>query len=257
MALPNYQAAGAAMQSAGGVSPAWPASHNTNDIGFLFAGTANEVAVLTDAQGFAEITGSPVGLGVGGIAGSIRLSVFWCRAGTSNQSAPTFADAGDHISTRMITVRGGVATGYPVHLVTSDTVLIPDSGVTIPGGTTTIADCLILQLVGQSIDSTSNQVSPTTNPDLQGLTDLFETNTNTGVGGGFAFSYGGYPGPGTFSPSTGTMQNLPSTQVRMSIAVLPVSSAGAGTPNIHGIGTLPIAALQDIHLLRVVPLGGV
>lgn len=254
MAIPSYVASGTQTIGAGAVAPPWPA-HQVGDIAFLFVETANQAAVLSDDQGFVEITGSPVGLGVGGVAASVRITVFWCRAISTSMGAPTIATTGDHIVSRISTVRNAVATGYPVHIVTSGTLLVPDTAVSVPGGTTTINDCLMLILIANSTDNATSQTSGQTNADFSSVTEVFDANTTTGVGGGICFTRAGFATAGPFGATTALLATL-STQVLMTIAVLPLAVVAVGTPNIHSLGILTMAALQDLHPIRVVPLGG-
>lgn len=255
MAIPSYTASGTQTIGAGAVAPPWPAGHQVGDLGFLFVETANQAAVLSDPQGFVETTGSPVGLGVAGAVASVRITMFWCRATSTSMTAPTIATNGDHIISRISTVRNAVATGDPIHLVTSATLLVPDTAVSIPGGTTTINDCLMLIVIANSTDTNTPQTSGQTNADFSNVTEVWDANNTTGVGGGICFTRAGFATAGTFGVTTATLGTL-STQALMILAVLPLVPS-TGTASIHGIGTLPLVAAQDIHLLRVVPLGGI
>lgn len=247
MTLPNYQASGNAAQGAASVSPPWPAVHAVNDVALLFVATANEAAVLSDPQGFVEITGSPVGTGLAGVIGSTRLTVFWNRATSTSMPTPTLADAGDHISSRMATFRGVTAVQYPIHLVASDTLGVPDTAIAIPGATTTVNDCLIVLLVSQAIDGSAMVVSGQANADLTNVTEQFEVNTSTGVGGGFCLMYGGKATAGAFGVTTATLSS-PSAQARMAVALLPVGPNEGALGYVHPFQVDPLSVHPlDIH----------
>ena len=143
---PSFQAAGTQAAGTGAVTPSWP-THQANDIALLIVETAGgEAASLSTAQGFTAVTGGTFGDNVD--TGGSRLTLFWKRATSSSESAPTVADAGDHTLAQIVTFRGVIKTGDPWDVVggngTSGTA---ENGFTIPQVTTTTARTLLVNIV--------------------------------------------------------------------------------------------------------------
>lgn len=227
MAIPNYQALGTQFGGTGALTPTWPPTHAIDDIGFMVMETANEPPTLSDPQGFVAVTN--VGQGVAGAAGSCGMWLWWCRATIANgMPAPTVADPGDHMIGRIFTVRGAETSGNPWHLITSDTLLVADTVVTIPGQTTTLAECLVLLFVANAIDLAASQTSGYTNADLGGVTERFDSNTSSGVGGGVGMASGTKAAAGTYGGTAASLINT-SKQARLTIAIQPPQGAVTGT----------------------------
>jgi hypothetical protein len=184
VAAPVFTAAGTFQGSASTATPGIPAGTVADDILLLFVESENEAVTLSTAQGFVEI--GQAGQGTAGGATSSRIAVFWKRA-TGSDSAPTVADAGDHVACRILGFRGCKTSGNPwngtptwTHDAVSDTTL--DAA----GPTTTAADCLVVIGAANIIDTNTSQTVNYTNGNLTGLAGTGAgDNTNQGTGGGF------------------------------------------------------------------------
>jgi hypothetical protein len=190
MPAPVFQAVGAQQNSAtASVNVSWP-THQTNDIGLLVIETSGGGTTLTPPSGWAAVTGTPV-TDVADATGS-KLHVWWKRA-TSNAEAAvaTGFSTSDHVVARLYTFRGCVTSGDPWNVTTTGNKTTASSTATVPAVTTTVADTLIVMIVGRPDDSLSTtHFGVPTNANLTGLAEAGEAGTNNGNGGGFVVSYG-------------------------------------------------------------------
>ncbi len=205
--MPNYQAAGVAVEGQGAVSPAWPVgAHATDDIGVIFAVSANEAIALSVAADFAEVTDSPQGTGTVGGAAATRIAAFWCRATSGAMATPTIADPGNHVFAQMLTFRNCVATGDPWEDTAGDTGAA-DTAVAIPGGVTAAINRLIVAACSSGFDSATGQFSGWTNADLANLAERINAGTALGNGSGLGVVTGEKAAAGAFGATTATLAN--------------------------------------------------
>src|SRR3954470_3620634 len=137
MSAPAIRSIGASKASASTLTYTWP-THQTGDIALLWVQSSNQTISLSDAQGFAELV-PQVGTGTAATSGSVRLSLWWCRATSGGMPAPTIADAGEHVIARMLTVSGCKTSGNPWGVVATATNGTASTSVSAPT-ITTVAD---------------------------------------------------------------------------------------------------------------------
>lgn len=228
MALPTFQAAGTLTGSTAAISPAWP-THAVDDIALLFVETANQIpTALTTANGFALVGTLSYGGGVAGSgADASALDVYWCRATSTSMAAPTVTDAGQHTIGQILTFRGCITTGNPWDVTAGDASGSASTSVTIPGVTTTVADCLVVLACSWADDSASGSLASVTNGSLANITSLVNAGNISGNGGGFAVLTGEKATAGAVSSSTGTLSLAASYQGRACIALRPPAAAGS------------------------------
>jgi hypothetical protein len=255
---PGFQAAGTAVGGTGTLSPTWPA-HIAGDVALLFVESAGgQPVTLSTAAGFAPVTNSPQATGAG--TTGTQLTVFWARATSSAMTAPTIADAGDHLYAQIITYRGVVSTGDPWD-VTGGGVKATDT-VTVTGVTTTVANTRIVQAVARDTDSTTASFDLQTNPTLTGIAEREDAGTTQGNGGGFAVWDGVMAASGATGNTTATVVN--SVNGFLTLALRP---QGASAPTYQNAGAArsgtgavtppwPAHAVNDIALLFVESAGG-
>jgi len=217
---PTFQAAGTKADGSGSVSPAWP-THQSGDVALLIVESAGtEPATLSSAQGFASVTGSPQGDNVD-IGGTV-LTVWWKRATTSSEAAPTVADPGNHVYAKIITFRNAIAAGNPWDVTAgSATTGTASSSFSIPGSTTTVANSMVVAIVS---NNDGWDTSAWTNADLSSLTERVDEYTSFGNNGGIGVATGVKLLPGPYAATTGTM-GAAVRQARMSIALKPKDNA--------------------------------
>jgi hypothetical protein len=245
--IPYFVAAGAMAEGTGNIVPGLPADLKPKDIMLLVAQSANE-SVPTPA-GWAIVTDSPQGTGTGGAAGSVRLNMFWKRA-TAIETAPTVTDPGNHVIGQIVSIRGCIDTGDPWD-VTSGNTAASTTSVSIPGDTTTVANCLVILAVAHATDTATPQVSGYTNADLANLAEITDVSTTQGVGGGFAVITGQKASIGAYGATTATLATA-SAQGRMSVALKPAAitwTASIGSINsTSGLWTAPSLSGQTAKI---------
>mgnify|MGYP003575051533 FL=1 len=197
------------------VSPAWP-THQAGDIGILIAhgGVAPTLAV---AQGFAPVDGSPIMAGSG--SSGIGLGVWWKRATSAAEAAPTVAFGTDHIRAMIFTIKGVAPAGTPINEATAEVTTVASSAVAFPSITTTTRDCLVLAILANSIDSFNDTIARAwTKGNLEGIAEWYDLNVTTVSGGGFQIPLGRKKSPGATGVLGATL-NSASHQAKLVMAL--------------------------------------
>jgi hypothetical protein len=243
---PVFVSAGTVAEGTGNITPGIPAGIQKNDVLLLTVESANE-SVPTPA-GWNIVTNSPQGTGTGGGTTATRLSMFWLRVPLGGiVAAPTITDPGDHAVAKIRAYRNCIETGNPWDLTVGNTAA-SGTGVSLPGGTTTVPNCLVIQAVAFATDTATPQVSGYVNADLANLTEREDLATTQGNGGGFAIVEGEKAVAGAFGATTATLANA-SVQARITIALRPalvVWSASAGSMNSNtGVWQAPAVTDQE------------
>lgn len=203
---PAFQGAGAAVNNATTISPAWPA-HAIDDVAFLFVESGGgEVVTLSVPAGFVAVPNSPQFTGAG-TAGT-RMTVFWARATSTAMTAPTVtvpAVANSHIYGQIITYRGVANTGNPWDVTGGGVKAGASTSVSVTGVTTTVPNTIIVQAVARDNDNAAAAFSAETNANLTGITERSDAGTTTGLGGGFAVWDGRMAAAGPTGTTTATV----------------------------------------------------
>jgi len=213
---PSFVANGSSDSGTGAVTPALPVGIVTNDILLLFAeSNSGQAVTIVDSGGglWSQVTGSPQD------STASRLTVFWSRYNGA-QTAPTTNDPGDHIIASIAAWRGCITTGNPWDVTSSAVHNTSDTAVSIPGATTTVANCLVVAIVGHGIDGAKVQVNSWANTSLSSLTERLDYSTSSGGGGGFGIAEGGKADAGAYNATTATLAAA-STKGLMTIALRP------------------------------------
>jgi hypothetical protein len=258
VAIPLWQATGAKVAGSSSVAATvvWPA-HTTNDIGLLVVETANQ-PVPTPA-GWAVVTPDSGALGIGNAGGntSTCLQVFWKRAASGaegNVTIPT-TDIGNHAVCYIITYRGVYTVGNPWDVAVADVTGGSITNPTFPAVTTTLADCLIVNIIGSGIDSNVAQLSGWTNatlasPAITEHADLFDAGGN---GGGVAVADGGKATAGSSGSTTATTATA-HDHAKFTIALRSLVKDISGAVNLSGTGSSTIVG--SLNLSGAVALSG-
>lgn len=174
MAPPTPQATGPVVSGVGAITVPWP-THEADDVALLFVETANEAVSLSTPAGFVAVTNSPQGTGTAGGETATRLSVFWCRATSAAMSSPVVADSGNHQLAVICTYRGCIASGNPWDVTAGDVAAAASSTATIPGGTTTVDETLVVVAVTNPEDPDAELVGNFANASLVNLAERVNT----------------------------------------------------------------------------------
>ena len=230
MAIPTFVAAGTQAQTAnaggaGPVTPGLPAGIAANDILILMVEAANEP--VNAISGWANVGSGAVVQATGLVT---DLTVRWLRY-TGSESAPAVSITGaNHVIARIAAFRGCVTSGSPIN---GTPAVNADNGTTtafsIPGGTTTAVDCLVVAALSTGTDVTSTAMASgwtSTTTFSPTLTEFFDNWHVTGNGGGFAAAYGGRAASGAYNAITGTL-TTGNTKATMSFALQGAAAAAS------------------------------
>ena len=207
MALPVYRSSGARGASTTSLTVAAPSDHVTNDIELLQIESADDGAVtLSTANGFTQITGSPVSAANADLLIATRLTCFWRRWDGAAGNPVINDDVINHVFAQIHAFSGCITTGDPWNITVASSETVEDTTGSITGGTTTVDDCLIALLaVSAKPDAADGQrYSGQTNADLASLTERQDGSTNTGNGGAMSLTTGGKASAGAFGATTYT-----------------------------------------------------
>lgn len=204
MAAPTFHSVGAIAGSSSTHTVTMP-SHAADDIILLFLMSANESISLSSAEGFALIPGLSNGDGTAGGSTASRLDVYWVRATSASMVAPTVADSGVNTGSATMAIRGCIATGDPWDVVAGDATSGSNTNsVTIPGATTTVADCLVVLACSDHYDGTASRGLTLTNSDLTSITNRIDGGHTAAGGDGLVVATADRAAAGTVGSSTGT-----------------------------------------------------
>lgn len=182
-AAPSVRAAGTfgETNAAGAsISPGIPTGTEAGDILLLVCETDGSDTIAAPS-GWESVANSPQ-------AGTnSKLHLFWRRAGYS-ESAPTVVRTGDHLMGKMIGIRGGLPRGNPFDATAGGTGT--GTAQSIPGLTTSVDNCLVLDFITSGIDTNAAQHSGWTNASLASITEEFDSQSDAGGGGGVACAAG-------------------------------------------------------------------
>lgn len=242
MAAPTVITGSAGGNSTGpstGCMVPWPAGHQVDDICLVVATSPNESPLtLSTPAGFVEITN--IGQGTALAATACNVYAWWCRATSTSMSAPVIANATSGAQTYRhafsVIIRGCITTGDPFDTFSSNT-SAATTAISVPGLTTSVADCTVVAICADSRDSnTSNLSGGWTNASLSGVANVFDFSTNIGNGGGLYAGYGEKAAAGAVSATTATL-GVSSTQARICIAFKPPAGSTTTTASSTGTGT--------------------
>lgn len=203
MAIPTVASVGTIVSVAatGPLTVAPGATHTANDIDIVLVETQAGNPTLSTAAGFAELTAvSPQ------TTGATIMGVFW-RRWNGTDGSPAIGQATNHIIARMISISGVKTSGDPWNTTaTGTTDSSADTSVSIAGGTTTVADCLILAMLTQDLPdaNTATEFSGWANIDLGSVTEQMDDTRNPGNGGAIGMATGTKAVAGAFGATTAT-----------------------------------------------------
>lgn len=197
------------------VNPGLPAGYAANDIFLMAVETANEA--ISTPSGYSTVTDSPQGTGSAGVAGGVRLTLFWKRA-SGSESTVALADSGDHTQGWIVCVRGCVTSGDPWEASAGDVASSASTSVTFPAVTTLGTDRLILNFLAHDTDALVPQTSAWTNAALRFYLPFFDETTSSASGGGGALGIGAKDAAGSTGSSTATLLSSV-TQGRITLAL--------------------------------------
>lgn len=236
MALPTFVAKGTFASGIGDVTPGLPAGIAADDLLLLAVESAKQAA--SAPSGWTQCPSSPQENSGGSAGGSnaVRITAFY-RIATGSDTDPTVTDTGDH-TTALIVAYRGVNTSSPFN-TSAGAGYSASTTITAPGVTTTVADCMIVHLIGSDRDSNSTtSMSGWTNAALANVTERHEQTVNAGFGGGIFVVDGEKATAGVVGDTTGTYtvseEHASITLALQPPATAPVLDAASGSYAITG-----------------------
>jgi hypothetical protein len=219
MTAPNFQAAGTPAGSSVDLTIAWPV-HQADDIGLFVVETLSTDPAPTAPTNWGEVADSPQA--VPDLAGTAetRLSTFWKRAAGAAEADATITDVGNHQIGNILTFRGCIATGDPWDVTAGNHIETASTSVSVPGDTTTVADCLIVAACAAGTDTADDQFSSFANADLTDVTEREDFFAAVANGGGFGVATGVKASAGLFGATTATLATS-ALQARIMVALKP------------------------------------
>jgi hypothetical protein len=238
MAFPAWRAAGTIAHNTIGVTPGAPAGLTANDIEFLLCESMDEAISLTTANGFAEVTGSPISVPSGTATIATRGALFW-RRWNGTDGDPVTNDPGNHIIAQRYAISGCITSGDPWDFIQTSSEAVEDTSGSATGNSTSGADRLILILGGAAKPDTlgTAEVSAITNATLASLTERADNAGNSGNGGHLWAATGELASAGATGDTTYTKASA-AFKWHFVIALKPPSAEGA--VKIHRLSLLGI-----------------
>jgi hypothetical protein len=186
-----------------------------------------------------------------------RVTIFMCRATSTSMSdvTVTFPTSGDHLLARIYTFRGVSTTvNPPIGPVATSFKDIGSNTWTSPAITTTVANSLVLCVVGRNTDFSSSQFTVGSNANLTGRTIINQIGTTINGGGGFVLISGTKVAPGDTGISTGVVLN---NALNASITFAFLEPAGGTTYTIDAITTAFTVVSTNVGLVGAFVLGSI
>jgi hypothetical protein len=229
MAIPSIVAVGAVSAvTSGACTPGIPAGNAADDILLLFVEAANEP--LNAITNFTRIGSGAVIQATGLVT---DLSAFWARA-VGGDTAPSITSSPqNHLIARIVGVRGCVTSGSPVNVVNTGLDNTTGTAFSIPGATTTAADCLVFAALSTGTDVTSTTMATGwTNASLASIAEQVDNWNLAGNGGGIAVCAGQKATPGAYGATTGSI-TTGNTKAFMSFALQGAVVAAGWANRVH------------------------
>lgn len=218
MALPTWVGqTGFEAASGGAISPSFASTGRTSgDLLVLAFETANEA--VNTPSGWTQITNSPIGSGIAGDPGSVRLTVFY-KISDGTETTVTSSGPANHITGRGFVVRG-VHAASPIHITANGT---SGSGVIVyPSVTTTVEETFVMMITGYDRDALSTDgiySGLPTNSNLANITKRSDETSNLGAGGGIGLITATKAATGSLGTSTvGTGTSHSSANITLAVA---------------------------------------
>lgn len=209
----------------------------TDDVICLVVESCAEVAAIElPAAGWTQVVNSPQSVGTAAVDPATRLTAWWKRVVTPEADLRT-SDPGDHIMGALFWLRGCVATGVPIAISAGDTVTPAQTGVTIPGLTTAVANCMVVAIASHHVDTNNSLFTSASwaNASLANLTERINNSGASGNGGGIGIVSGEKAVAGVVSATTG-LSTTAGVQARLCLAFQGLAAAPAAVDSDFACG---------------------
>jgi hypothetical protein len=205
--------------SAQDLGPVYVPVHQAGDVHVLILSALGNTAYATPA-GWTALPSSPQHNA--GNSLNARLQVWWRRAVDSNTPQPTITDlAGDDSKIACIlNIRGCRPTGNPFD-VDAGTTAVTSTAVSFPGLTTSVNNCLVLNIAAIRVDTSLSQFATwTPGTGLTSFDEALDFETTSGAGFGIGVGAGVMVTAGAVGATASTL-NTTSDQALITVAFRP------------------------------------
>lgn len=217
--VPAWKSSGTPVAGTGAITVGMPSSFAAGDLLGMIVESANQ-AVATPPSGWTEDANSPQGTGTAGGTAATRLTLYW-KIATGSETGINIGDAGDHTYGVTFAISGTHQTlATAIHQSAGDVASSASTSVTWPAVTTTVPNCLILNICANATDTATAQMSGEANASLASVTERIDTSTASGNGGGLTVVSGTLASAGASGSTTGTLATS-SVQGRITVAIRP------------------------------------
>jgi len=217
-ALPSYVSAGTLETSSAGITVGAPSSYANGDLLFLVLASAGG-AFSSPGVDWTQVSDSPQTIGTADAAGGIRIALYW-KIASGTQSAVSISDAGDYTQGQMFAFHG-VSNSSPINASDGTTEASGTSTVEFAELTTSVANCMVLYVVGIDDDANdTTNISGWTNSNLTNIQELQDQSVSTGDGGGFALAYGTLAPSGAIGAGSATADST-NNRIMYAVALAP------------------------------------
>lgn len=227
MAVPTIRAVGASAGAATAISPGLPAGTVAGDLLVMFLETDNEAITVS---GWTEAPSSPQSIGTSPTG--TRLTIFYKIA--VGGDATTTSDSGNHQVGRIIGITTDTFNSTTPFNVSAGGTQASTTAVSIPGATTTVAECLILAACSGDLPDATNSLefSGWANADLTAVTERIDNAAAGGNGGAIGVASGEKATAGAYAATTATAATA-AQRGCISLAVAPLAVAAAAWPTLN------------------------
>jgi hypothetical protein len=233
-AIPTWVSNGTDVSNTTGVTVTWP-THQVGDIGLLICeSTGGQPVSLTTPSGFAAVTNSPSATGA--TTSGTQVTVFWCRATSTSMADVVITDPGDHVYAHITTFRGCIANGNPWNITGAAQKASATTSASAPSVTTTVPNCLIVNIITRDTDSAAAAFSAEANASLSSLAERRDVGTTSGNGGGVAVYTGGLATAGASGTTTATVSSSINASITIALRPEPPTFLMALSSNITASG---------------------
>ena len=215
----NFANGGQTASSTSDVAAVWPTEHQADDIGILMVQYDGATSPPTSISGWTYL-GSET---TGNVTDGSSLSMFWRRATSGSEGPPTVPiGTSDHVIARIAGFRGCRTTGSPIHKQASGANAFASTSMSIPGFTTTLNECHVMDICTRGNDASSAHFSALTNSSLTSTAEEWDLGTTGGNGGGNMMWHGFKDTAGVVDTTTGTISvSVPTAFFKLALTSLP------------------------------------
>lgn len=236
MAIPAHRNTGTIAQAGtGSVTPSMP-THAADDILVLYVSGDFSADTITVSGGSLTWT-LKTDSSTGATNTDVWLKVYWARATSGSETAPTVAGSNNVVQAQISSFSGAITSGDPFDVTTTRDDTGSGTTVTWDAVTTTVADCLILLPVGFADDTGSDPGTSYSNGNLSSITERADTGTALGNDNRLTLVDGGKASAGDTGATTAT---IATGTVKRSTHTLALKPPAAGGGTTHPGWTTPL-----------------